>query len=121
LPGGLADANYRATLSKGSFLANDAALDFFVLAGDANHDRSVNFADLVILARNYSHSPRLFTDGDANYDGRVDFADLMILAGRYGSALLGASSAKAASVAAPATGPQHDKGSEERKTPEILA
>ena len=53
--------------------------------GDVNHDGTVGFADLVILARNYgsSHVP-LYELGDLNGDGIVNFADLVILAHNYG-------------------------------------
>src|SRR5207244_4321498 len=53
----LSDGNYRATLSAGAAtdaagnaLAAPAVLDFFVLAGDANGDRVVNFDDLLLLS-----------------------------------------------------------------------
>ncbi|HEY7120897.1 MAG TPA: LamG-like jellyroll fold domain-containing protein [Tepidisphaeraceae bacterium] len=88
LPTGLGDGDYRATLSKGSFLSADATLDFFSLAGDANHDRSVNFNDLVLLAQNYNTiGGKLWTDGDFTGDANVDFNDLVILAQRYNTTL----------------------------------
>jgi len=59
----LPDGNYKATLpagaisdSSGNHLAADYTASFFFLTGDINHDRSVGFADLVILARNYGHT-----------------------------------------------------------------
>jgi fibronectin-binding autotransporter adhesin len=78
----LPDGNYRVTIGK-------AILNFFVLAGDINRDRTVNFADLVILAQNYSLTGRAFSQGNLNYsaDGAVDFDDLVILAQKYGSSL----------------------------------
>lgn len=58
------------------------------LKGDLNLDRSVNFSDLVILARNYGKSADArWTEGDADYDGRVDFQDLVALAGNYGTSV----------------------------------
>jgi hypothetical protein len=35
-------------------LAADVGVDFYVLGGDANHDRVVNFDDLLILAKSYN-------------------------------------------------------------------
>jgi hypothetical protein len=48
--------------------------------GDANLDRSVDVADLGILASNWQQSPRVFSQGDFNYDGVVDISDLGMLA-----------------------------------------
>ena len=57
------------------------------LPGDANLDGKVNFADLVILARNYHMSYATWSDGDFNGDGTVGFDDLVTLAANYGHAL----------------------------------
>jgi hypothetical protein len=65
-------------------------LNFFTLAGDANHDRTVDFNDLVPLAQHYNTAGAMtFADGDFNYDGTVDFNDLVILAQRYNTGLPG--------------------------------
>jgi hypothetical protein len=65
LPNGLLpDGNYRATLSAsgvtdraGNALAGgNAVLDFFVLSGDINRDRSVNGSDFAILAGNFGRT-----------------------------------------------------------------
>jgi hypothetical protein len=92
--GVLPDGNYRATFSAGTIydtdgrpLAIDVTFDFFSLAGDANHDRTVDFNDLVALAQNYNTSGKTFAQGDFNYDGSVDFNDLVILAQRYNTTL----------------------------------
>ena len=71
-------------------MANDAEVEFFVLAGDLNRDRLVNFDDLLILAQNYGLSNRTFSTGNVNYspDGLVDFSDLLLLSQRYGTSLL---------------------------------
>jgi hypothetical protein len=86
----LPDGNYRATLPGGSVadtygnpLAADFTLDFFILAGDANHDRKVDVADLGILATNWQQSPRTFAQGDFDYSGTVDVNDLGILASHW--------------------------------------
>jgi uncharacterized delta-60 repeat protein len=90
----LPDGNYRATLKAGSVrdlagnaLAADYVFDFFVLAGDANRDRKVDFSDLVTLAQNYGATGKDFSTGDFNYDTAVDFQDLVILAQHYNTSL----------------------------------
>ncbi len=98
--GHFADANYRLNIAAnqladraGNRLATATTLDFFVLAGDFNRDRFVNFDDLLILAQNYGQAGRTFSQGNINYsaDGLVNFDDLLLFAQRYGSSLLGAS------------------------------
>ncbi|MFT3784979.1 MAG: CARDB domain-containing protein [Tepidisphaeraceae bacterium] len=93
---GLANGNYRATFNAGTITnpqgrSNQTAsnVDFFVLAGDANHDRTVNFSDLLALASNYGKSgyPIDYTQGDFNYDSTVNFSDLLVLAASYGQSL----------------------------------
>ena len=116
-PAGLPDGNYRATLTAvgitdlaGNPLAAGNLFDFFVLAGDANGDRTVGFADLVILAQHYNQAAgATFGVGDFNYDGAVGFADLVILAQRYNTSLppaaapVTAQAVSANSVLAPAS------------------
>ena len=93
--GPLPDGNYSATLPAGSVadaagnaLAADHAISCFVLAGDANRDRSVDFLDLATLAQNYNTTGgKLWSKGDFNGDGSVDFSDMAILAQRYNSTL----------------------------------
>jgi hypothetical protein len=91
----LTNANYRVTLSAagisdsaGNALDGDNngspggnfTFDFFVLNGDANHDRKVDAADLGLLSLNWNQSPRNYAQGDFNYDGVVNVNDLNILA-----------------------------------------
>ncbi len=90
----LADGNYRATLpaasvsdAGGNSLASDYSFEFFALAGDANHDRTVDISDLGILATNWQGSAKTFAQGDFNYDGIVDISDLGILATSWQKAL----------------------------------
>jgi cyclophilin family peptidyl-prolyl cis-trans isomerase len=92
--GALPDGDYRATILAGA--VTDAAgnalpaatpVDFYYMAGDVNHDRSVNFNDLVVLAQNYNTTGKTFAQGDFNYDTKVDFNDLVILAQRYNTTL----------------------------------
>ncbi len=90
--GALPDGRYRATLSAsgvsnsaGTTIAVDYAVDFFVLAGDANRDGRVNLQDFNILAANFGQSGLDFSQGDFNYDTVVNLADFNILAGRFGA------------------------------------
>jgi parallel beta-helix repeat protein/predicted outer membrane repeat protein len=87
----LSDGNYRATLPAGNvldptespILTTDLTFDFFVLAGDANRDRTVDINDLAILAMNWQGSGKVFSQGDFNYDGKVDAKDLGILSANW--------------------------------------
>lgn len=94
--GALPDGNYHATLVAGvpdlfgNLSTTTLDLNFFVLAGDINHDRSVNFDDLLTVAQNYGLSDQTFSQGNIDYspDGLVGFDDLLILAQRYGTSLV---------------------------------
>ena len=91
----LPDGDYRVTFeangtvvdNAGNALADEAEIEFFVLAGDFNRDRSVNLADFTILANNFGREFRLFSQGDANLDGRVNLADFTVLANAFGNTL----------------------------------
>jgi hypothetical protein len=99
----LADGNYRATLTAAAVTdaqgrqldgnadgtaGDDFTTDFFHLAGDINHDRSVDFLDLAAMAQNYNTTGGMtWAQGDLNGDGNVDFLDLAILAQRYNTSL----------------------------------
>jgi hypothetical protein len=90
----LPDGRYRLTVastsyadSAGNIGAAEFTFDFFVMAGDANRDARVDFADLVILARNFNRTGKVFSEGDFNYDGTVSFADLVILARNFNRSL----------------------------------
>jgi hypothetical protein len=97
-----ADGNYRATMAaadvtdaqdrmldgNGDGVAGDSfSLDFYILGGDANRDRVVDFNDLVRLAQNYNTAASTYGQADFNFDGLVDFNDLVILAQHYNSSL----------------------------------
>jgi hypothetical protein len=108
----LLDSNYRATLSPtsvadpdGNNLAAPATFDFYVLAGDANHDRVVDVSDLGILATFWQESGRTFASGDFNYDGMVDVSDLGILATNWQKSLAAPSARQSSFLptAAPST------------------
>jgi hypothetical protein len=88
--GALPDGTYRATLlaagvtdGQGNSLAYSPLVNFFFLAGDADHDRDVDVNDLGILATNWQQSPRTFAQGDFDYSGTVDVNDLGILASHW--------------------------------------
>jgi len=91
----LLDGDYRLTLRGGSVtdpagnpLPTDYTFDFFTLTGDANHDRSVDFNDLVKLAQSYNTTgSKTYADGDFTGDGNVNFNDLVILAQHYNTSL----------------------------------
>src|SRR5205807_2667861 len=68
--GVLPDGNYRATLdatkvkdSSGNVMSSNFTLDFFSFNGDANHDGTVDFNDLVVLAQNYNTTGKTFSQG----------------------------------------------------------
>ncbi|MFT3786743.1 MAG: Ig-like domain-containing protein [Tepidisphaeraceae bacterium] len=93
----LADGNYHVTGQATDAAGNVGAFstDFFVLAGDANRDHTVDFTDLLAIAANYGQSSKNFSQGDFNYDGTVNFSDLLILASRYGTTLTSVASGAA--------------------------
>jgi hypothetical protein len=89
-----ADGNYRIAISaigvydaQATPLFADIDSPFYVLGGDADRNRTVNFNDLVLLARNFNQSGRTFSQGDFNYDGVVNFSDLVILARNFNRTL----------------------------------
>jgi hypothetical protein len=90
----LPDGNWRVAFDPqgvtdpaGNALSGTTAVDFFVLAGDANRNRSVEIADFGLLAANFNAQPRDFGQGDFNYDDVVDIVDFAILAGRFNASL----------------------------------
>lgn len=58
-----------------------------ILLGDADADGKVDFADLVLVARNYGKTNATWFDGDFNGDGSVGFDDLLIVARNYGKSI----------------------------------
>ena len=58
--------------------------------GDADGSGSVDFADLVRLARNFGRQIADWSQGDFNYDGQVNFDDLLLLARHYRQSALSA-------------------------------
>jgi ELWxxDGT repeat protein len=88
--GVLPSGNYRATIPAGAVAdaAGNAmaafALDFFVLPGDINRDRTVNGTDFALLAGNFGKSGTTYGQGDLNGDGAVNGSDFALLAGNFG-------------------------------------
>jgi hypothetical protein len=102
----LPDGNYRATIAKASVtdasgqpMAADFTSDFFVLAGDANGDRVVNFDDLLALSKNYNKTGATYAQGDFDGNGTVNFDDLLILSKNYNNALTAPAAAPVEAVA----------------------
>jgi hypothetical protein len=90
----LVDGNYVATLIHGSAtdvpgnpLFSDAQFPFFVLAADANRDRTVNSADFAVLASHFGESGTILSHGDFNYDGQANALDFNLLASKFGAYL----------------------------------
>jgi hypothetical protein len=77
--------------------------DFYVLAGDANRDRKVDFNDLTVLAQNYNATGMTFAQGNFDYEpaGTVGFNDLALLAQRYNTTLPPALASPAGAPLAP--------------------
>ena len=92
------------TNAAGVHPAQDGASFFAFMAGDANHDTTVNFSDLIILAQNYGTFEKNFSQGNFDYspDGSVNFSDLVILAQSYGKTLPFLQSPAAAPASTPA-------------------
>jgi hypothetical protein len=89
----LPDGNYRATIPAasvsdfaGNALSGDFLFDFFVFAGDANRDRTINIADFSTLAAGFNQ-PGTFSQGDFNYSGTVEIGDFSILASKFNTSL----------------------------------
>jgi autotransporter-associated beta strand protein len=95
---GEASALYGA--AGGNFLGQsvdgDAIVLRYTVAGDATLDGTVNFDDLLSLAKNYNSSGAAVTyaQGDFDYNDTVNFDDLLVLAKNYNQALPAASLAQ---------------------------
>lgn len=80
----------------GNPLTADVHFGFFVLAADANRDRSVDTVDFNILAASFSQIGKTFSQGDFNYDGAVDTVDFNLLAANFSNSLPAPSAAMSA-------------------------
>ena len=98
LPTGVADGTYTATLT-GTLLSQAVNMNFFILAGDANHDGVVDANDFAILAANYGQSGSVdWNNGDFNYDRTVNALDFNALANNFGINLFATSGDTAQSL-----------------------
>lgn len=97
VPLNLPDGDYTLNLDAsavrdhaGHTLGVGSSVNFAWLPGDADGDRDVDFADLVLLAQNYGKPGRTFAQGNFDYsvDGLVSFGDLVLLAQRYNTKLV---------------------------------
>jgi hypothetical protein len=88
----LADGNYTVSIAPAGvtdragnpLVAFDDA--FFVFAGDATRDRSINISDFSILASRFN-LPGTFSQGDFNYNGTAEIGDFSILASKFNTTL----------------------------------
>jgi hypothetical protein len=75
--GVLPDGNYQLRVlpglqsTDGKSLSRPYVFEFFAYAGDADHNRQVNGADLTAVTAHWQQ-PGTFAQGDFNYDGYVD-------------------------------------------------
>jgi hypothetical protein len=90
----LPDGYYHATIPAanitdlaGNALGAAVQLAFYIMAGDADHNATVDSADLTMVSANWGQSPRTFSQGDFSYDGRVDVEDFKILTSRWQTSL----------------------------------
>jgi autotransporter-associated beta strand protein len=72
---------------RGVTVDNTAVVVARTVLGDATMDGTVNFGDLLALAKNYNSTSGTWTTGDFTYDGTVNFGDLLALAKNYNKAL----------------------------------
>jgi hypothetical protein len=68
----------------GNLLANNNALTFKQLGGDANNDGTVDFQDLLVLSQNFGLAGQTFSGGNFDYTTTVSFPDLLILTQNFG-------------------------------------
>jgi hypothetical protein len=92
----LPDGRYVATLNGagvtnagGTPIAGSPALNFTVLAGDADNDGDVDVSDLGVLATHWQQSGQTFSGGNFDYspNGSVDVNDLGLLATNWQKSL----------------------------------
>lgn len=77
------------TDSVGNSLTGTDAFEFTFIPGDADQNGTVDFADLLTVARHFGTGGRTFSEGNFDYDaaGHVDFSDLLLLAKNFGVTL----------------------------------
>lgn len=97
IAGMLPDGNYTSFFNRnnitdlaGNVMDSNSNRSFYFMMADIDHDRTVDFDDLLTLAQNYGLTGKTFSQGNIDYspDGLVGFDDLLMLAQRYGTSLL---------------------------------
>ena len=83
----------------GQAFDNTTLILTYTLAGDATLNKTVDFDDLLAVAKNYNGTGKVWTQGDFDYNGTVDFNDLLLLAKSYGSTAPGEASVALATSA----------------------
>jgi hypothetical protein len=86
LPPALPDGDYRATLPAGSVQAvggdplwPDHNIDFFIMAGDADHNGVIDGDDYALIDTGFNQGLSGWSNGDFNYDGLIDGDDYAII------------------------------------------
>jgi hypothetical protein len=100
---GIAHATHLGSPDKfiGEAIDSTTVLMSYTLYGDANLSRSVDVADLGILASNWQGTPRVWSQGNFNFDAVVNVADLGILASNWQSSIAAGASAPAGALPIP--------------------
>ena len=70
------------------------------LLGDANFDRTVDFFDFLVVARNFRRTDAVWPEGDFNFDRRVDLSDFLWISRNFNQ------SSEVTPMAAPAPVPE---------------
>ncbi|HXE55202.1 MAG TPA: choice-of-anchor Q domain-containing protein, partial [Tepidisphaeraceae bacterium] len=65
------------------------------LAGDVNHDGTVNLSDLLLLTRDFGKTTPMYEGGDLDRDGSVGLSDFLILVRNFGKSATSAATAVA--------------------------
>jgi hypothetical protein len=92
LSGSLPDGNYLVGILPGAtdVAGNSVSVtgnQFFILAGDANRDRSVDISDFAVLVANFNRIGTVFSEADFDYSGITDIGDFALLVSRYNAGI----------------------------------
>jgi hypothetical protein len=77
----LADGRYRLTIAQDALpgMAGPFEMEFFILAGDANHDGQIDADDYFQIDLGYASGKSGFGNGDFDYNGVVDADDYFLI------------------------------------------